>query len=347
MPTRTLDQIRMDAMMVSDCKEIGDVQNKMKISSYDLQLYCLHPKYYSFSVRKSSGGTREIETPTAPLKELQRRLNYYLQAFYYVHQPSSSYGYIISARNRKNTKNIVNNAERHLGNKYMMQMDFEDFFHQIKTKNIFELFTNKTLSFTQKTAYSLAKVCTYNDHLPMGAPTSPVLSNLYTIDLDKSLENWAGINGIVYSRFVDDLTFSSNDKEITKQHCSEVQDICTKYHLALNEKKTKFSGPNDLKTVTGLLLNKTVDIPCEFYINLDKDLKRLKNIYEASLITSHLEDNKLLTKFKQVVQGQINFIGMVETYGSPVYKDYLNRYHQSLEADEELFTMRWTHFSYL
>jgi len=347
MSTRTLDQIRMDAMMVADCKEIGDVQSKMKISGYDLQLYCLHPKYYSFSVLKSNGGTREIETPTAPLKELQRKLNYYLQAYYYQCQPASSYGYIISPKNRKNNKNIVRNAELHLGCSYMMQMDFEDFFHQISTSDVLDIFSTESLSFTKKAAYSLARVCTYNDHLPMGAPTSPVLSNLYTIELDKSLESWAGNNGITYSRFVDDLTFSSKDKEFTSQHCNEIQEICKKNNLVLNLKKTKISGPTDPKIVTGLMLNKTVDIHPEFYINLDKDLKRLKNIYEATLITGHIEDNPLLKKFKQEVQGQINFIGMVEGYGSAEFKDYRNRSHLALEADEELFSMRWTNFSYL
>ncbi len=347
MSKRSLDEIKKDAKLFATCTDITDLQNKLKISGNDLLLFSLHPRYYCFTIRKQSGGLREIETPAFQLKELQRKLNYYLQAYYYMNQSSSSYGYIISPGNRKNYKNIVKNAEQHLGNRYMMKVDFDDFFHQIKTRDVMGMFLANNLSFTQKAAHTLASVCTNNDRLPMGAPTSPVLSNLFALELDHTLEKWAGDHAIIYSRFVDDLTFSSGEKEITNQHFAEVRDICLQHNLILNPEKTKLSGPGDEKIVTGLVLNKTVDIHPEFYKQLDMDLQRLKSIYEATLLTNQFEDNPLLKKFKQEVQGQVNFIGMVEGYRSPIFKDYLNRYHQALEADEELFTMRWTNLSYL
>lgn len=95
MAARTLDEIKRDALLFSICKDVDDIQLKLKTNSRELLLYSLHPKYYQFKIHKPGGGSREIETPALPLKEIQKKLNYYLQAFYYLHQPVSSYGYII------------------------------------------------------------------------------------------------------------------------------------------------------------------------------------------------------------------------------------------------------------
>lgn len=146
---------------------------------------------------------------------------------------------------------------------------------------------------------------------------------------------------------MDDLTFSSKEKPVTDKQFTDVQKICRKFRLEPNPKKTRFLGPGDRKVVTGLVLDKTVDIPQTFYESLDKDLVRLKNIFEATVLLSHFEENPLLKKFKQEVQGQVNFIGMVEGYHSPVFTSYIEKYQQALEADDELFEMRWTHFGYL
>lgn len=189
MSQRSIEEIRKDAWLFSGCKDIAEMQYRMQIDSNELLLYSLHPKYYRFTVRKPSGGEREIETPIAPLKEIQRRLNHYIQAWYYEHQPDSSYGYIISPKKKKNFKNIVKNAERHLGNDFMMQIDFEDFFHQIKTTDVYGIFNSGYFNFSEKASCTLAKVCTYNNRLPMGAPTSPALSNIYTIGLDREIES--------------------------------------------------------------------------------------------------------------------------------------------------------------
>jgi hypothetical protein len=115
----------------------------------------------------------------------------------------------------------------------------------------------------------------------------------------------------------------------------------------LNKKKTKISGPGDPKVVTGLALNETIDIPAEFYENLNKDLNRLKNVFEATLLIGPFEENSLLKKYKQEIQGEINFIGMVEGFHSPQFKEYTKKYRQSFEANEEFYSMRWTHFGYL
>jgi len=347
MARRTLAEIKTDALLLANCHDIDDISYRLKTSKNEIQLYSLHPTYYSFPVHKSNGGIREVEAPHYELKTIQRQLNYYLQALYFEHQTPVSYGYIIGAKNKKNLKTIVSNAEQHLGNRYMINADFENFFHQIKLNDVVTVFSGSMLDFNQKSAFILAKLCTYNNRLPMGAPTSPVLSNLYAIPLDNELQQWAKNRGIVFTRFVDDLTFSSDTVQINPKHLDEIVEICNKYNLQLNGHKTKFSGPGDTKIVTGLVLNKTVDIQPEFYERIHKDLKRLKSIYEVSVLASQVENNPLLEKFKKEVLGEVNFIGMVEGYGSPIFKNYHSQYQKALEVEEELFSMRWTSFSYL
>lgn len=343
---RSLQKIKHDAHLFTSCRDLNDLQTRLRFSKNNIVVLGMNPKYYSFEIKKTNGGTRKIEAPTSNLLALQRKLNYYLQSVYYLEQPVSSYGYIISPKAKKSTKNIVKNAEQHLHCQYMLNVDFEDFFHQVKTQDVLNIFSNNPFSFNQKTALQLARICTYNNRLPMGAPTSPVLSNLYTIDLDNQLEQWAFTNKIKYTRFVDDLTFSSHSTKITKIHFEQIKIICEQYHLKLNPYKTKFLNPNDEKIVTGLLLSKTVDIHPDFYKNLNNDLKRLHSIYETSIILNHLDNNKLLKKFKQEVFGQINFIKTVEGNSSTIYKDYLNKYQNALNIAPEVFSKRWINFSY-
>lgn len=340
-------EIKTDSQLLSSCHNIDEVCKTIYVSKNDVLLNTLHPQYSCFKMRKPNGNFREIEAPVEGLKLIQRKLNYFLQALYFINQTSASHGYLICPKNQKSQKNIVKNAESHLGNSYMLNADFKDFFHQIRLNDVVTIFSGQLLDFNQKDAFALAKLCVYNNHLPMGAPTSPVLSNLYSIPLDNEMQQWADSNQITYTRFVDDLTFSSSRKAFSPQHLDEIVQICSKHNLKLNDKKTSFKANADKKMVTGLVLNQTVDIPPEFYKQLNIDLLRLKGVYEASILTRQLEHNSLLDKFKQEVQGQVNFIGMVEGYSSPEFRKYQQLYQQTFEVDDELFSKRWTSFSYI
>ena len=81
---------------------------------------------------------------------------------------------------------------------------------------------------------------TYKGRLPMGTPTSPVLSNLAAIPLDNALTGWAGERGATFTRFVDDLTFSSTTAAFSPKYLKEITAICDEHRLNLNPFKTKF-----------------------------------------------------------------------------------------------------------
>lgn len=340
-----LNQIKWNNTHLKKCKTTKLLATLLQTTTKEITLQSFEPSYYHFKIpKKRKGEFRYIEAPSQDLKSLQRKLNVYLQSVYYLNQSKASYGYIIKANGQKNTKNIYTNAIQHLGNNYMINADFKDFFHQITINDVNKIFKSNLFNFNNNTAFTLAKICTYKGRLPMGAPTSPVLSNLYSINLDNDLNLWASNNDIIFTRFVDDLSFSSKNKPLKNKHFEQINTMALKYHLNFNPNKTKYFSKTDKKIVTGLVLNKTVDIQNEYYTELNKDIMRLQKVIEVHYITGKTQGLAFLTAFKQQIIGKINFIKTIEGKTSKQYLQYINAFYDALEPKENLVN-RWTKFS--
>lgn len=336
----TLKQLRSRGDLFCACRNLDDLSRVFKLPKKSFVLTAFEPTYYHFSVPKANGQVRSIEAPEMELKKLQRQLNAYLQAVYYLHQSDAAYGFIITVIGNKNVKNICTNAEKHLGCDYLLNADFDDFFHQIKTDDVAQIFRENPFQFDKYTAYTLAKICTYKGRLPMGAPTSPVLSNFYTLPLDKEISIWAKWHAVTYTRFVDDLSFSTKNTPLTNEHYTEIKNISQKYHLKFGEDKTRFFSPSDTKIVTGLALNETVDIVPEFYRELDRDIQRLQAVIEVNQISG---TTTKLKHFKQEIMGKIEFVKQVEGVESDEYIRYLNAFYDAQNPADDL-SMRWMRF---
>ncbi len=338
-------EVKEAAQRFLACENLVDLRN-IGIDTAKIKLLAINPPYYAFDIKKNNGQYRHIEAPEPHLKELQRQLNFYLQCIYFELQPSASFGYIIRVKDQNPWKNILQNAKAHLGTKYMLNVDFKDFFHQFSERRIQYLLQNAPFQFDKKTALVLAKFFTYNGRLPMGAPTSPALSNLGVIALDNALTAWASENELVYTRFVDDLTFSSPKSPITGALHDQIVDICESHQLFLNPNKTKFFGEFDTKKVTGLVINDTIDIDPAYYQELAHDLVRLRHLTEVSLLMDNHNKNELLRKFKQEVDGKVNFIGMIEGYNSPTFYEYRQKIKKALNPNLDALSSRWNNFNY-
>jgi len=128
----SLNQIKRNDVQIKNCKNTKQLAKLLHATPRDITLHSFQPMYYHFKIpKKHKGEFRHIEAPSPGLKRLQRKLNIYLQSVYYLQQSTASYGYIIKAVGQKNNKNIYTNALQHLGNDYMLNADFKDFFHQI------------------------------------------------------------------------------------------------------------------------------------------------------------------------------------------------------------------------
>jgi hypothetical protein len=295
----TLKSFRKEAEIFCNLHTLNDVATLFRIDKKELTLKAFEPMYYHFSVPKANGDMRHVEAPEDSLKKIQRKLNEYLQKVYYLHQSEAAYGYIPSVTGETNRKNIYTNAEKHLACRYMMNVDFEDFFHQISFEAAKKIFSASPFQFDKYTANTLAKICCYKERLPMGAPTSPVISNFYTLPLDKELSRRSKQEGVSYTRFVDDLTFSSKTTPFDITYFREIETIAYRHGLLFNQDKTKYCAPDDEKIITGLILKETVDIVPGFYQELEKDLQRLKAINEVMCITGKSGSLPMIRSFKQ------------------------------------------------
>lgn len=339
-------EVEQKASRFLACESLLDLE-ALGFDNNQLIFNALNPAYYSFETQKRKGGKRSIEAPAYELKEIQRQFNSFLQCVYYGIQTTAAYGYIIRLRDQVHEKNILGNAKKHHGSHFMLNVDFEDFFHQITSQKILDILQTKPFRFQKEAAQILTKLFTYNKKLPMGAPTSPVFSNLATISLDKKLNSWANKHQITYTRFVDDLTFSSRHQALDSYHLEAIQNICKHHDLKLNPYKTLFYGREETKKVTGLVLNETIDIDPDFYHQLNKDLWRLQHAVEVNFIMNKHNQSNTLKEFEQEVEGQINFIGMIEGYGSALYRQYKQKLKKALQPNDEALSVRWTNFNYL
>jgi len=343
----TLRHIQQMAEKFVHAQNLRQLGQLIRRPAHHIALLSSLKDYHVYEIPKPGGDMRLIEEPAPALKNIQQAFNRYLQAVYFVHQTPPAYGYVIHPKNHKPAKNILTNAMQHMGHPYVLKVDLEDFFHQIHQKRVFGLFRSHPFRFEKQTASVLSSLFTFRQRLPMGAPTSPVLSNFATIGLDHELHLWAMQQGITFTRFADDMTFSAQFK-IKDTHLQQIRAICQRHQYRLNEEKTAFLGPDDTKIITGLVVGRhEVDIEPAFYEDLRTGIERLKHLIEAGLLMHSAKENELIVKMKQQVRGMLNFLGMIKGYHSDVYTSYKQLFDQALHPGDDALFIRWNYFHYL
>ena len=138
-------------------------------------------------------------------------------------------------------------------------MDLKDFFPSISAKQIKKLFTSSFFNYNEQIATALALLTTYEAKLPTGAPTSPVLSNFVCHNMDAELYFFCSFNGLQFTRYADDLTFSS-DIFISKDVIQNIIQIIKNNGFEINEKKLRLQSFYRRQTVTGLTVNEKVNV---------------------------------------------------------------------------------------
>lgn len=285
------------------------------VERFKLELQASKPAYNTYHIPKKSGGIRLIEDPHLPLKNVLKKLNYFFQTAYYTVRPAGVYGFCISSRNEED-RNIISNAKKHLHRQYMLNIDMRDFFYSV-TENIL----HKTIqayfpNLKSETCALIIKLTTYKGRLPMGSPCSPVLSNFAFYAADAELENYCKTAGITFTRYADDLTFSSNNK-IKNSDEKFFRNTINYYGFNINENKVKYFNPADTKVITGLLVSDTVSLNMQYIPQLQEEINRLKT---TMLVEQRYKTGlsfKKLKLFIQELNGKINFATMVLGKNSP------------------------------
>lgn len=250
---------------------------KPKAVSYILYKIPKDKKYIEFEIPKKNGKTRQIKAPTEKLKHIQKRLADLLnECFDQIskenNKKSLSHGF------RKN-HSIVTNARNHKNKRYVFNVDLQDFFPSINFGRVRGFFIkNRHFNLEPKVATVITQIACHDNELPQGSPCSPIISNLIGHLLDVRMANLAKKTKCTYSRYADDLTFSTNKKcfpdsiAIKKDENNWVtgnrliKEI-EKVGFSLNTKKTSMQFKTARQMTTGLIVNEKINIRREYYKN--------------------------------------------------------------------------------
>lgn len=233
-------------------------------------LYCagVDSYYNSFEISKKSGGVRKIDAPTQILKVIQRKLSRCLYNYHDDILKEHNINVNIShAFERK--KGIISNAKIHRNKRYILNVDLKDFFdcfHFGRVKGFFV--SNEYFKLPEEVATVIAQLTCYNGKLPQGAPTSPIITNYICNILDYKILSLAKKYHLDYTRYADDLTFSTNDKKFVDNFdvfFKSLDSIITKNGFKINEKKTRLVFKDSRQTVTGLIVNKRINVSNTYY----------------------------------------------------------------------------------
>ena len=366
---------------LKDCSNLHDIARLLgyepKNLAYILYKIPDNQKYSTFKIPKKSGGIRTIKAPHSRLKAVQRRLCELLQDCTEELLPNEqrltqdqekqsphrankaiSHGF-------KKGLSIASNAAKHKQKKYVFNIDIEDFFPSINFGRVRGYFIkNKNFQLNDKVATILAQIACHENSLPQGSPCSPIISNLIGEVLDIRLLKLAQKYKCTYSRYADDLTFSTNQKVFPKAIAfkkshkksdwlagKQLHDCITRADFKINSTKTRMQYSDSRQVVTGLVVNKVVNTKSEYYRNarvmcnslfmkghfhLPK-IKEIANKKKKNLITRAFISLKGLLKSKpnntlkdDNDTPQLGSIKQLEGILSHIYyiKNYKNKYAQ-------------------
>lgn len=277
--------------------------------------------YYSYPIRKKNGNKRYIDAPIGKIKEWQITVTKKVLYRYGAHP--IAYGF---AKN----KNPILAADKHVGQKILVAMDIKNFFNSITKKNLITLFlyldrakriwTGSTRKNVEKNTRDLIDILTYRDIVPQGAPSSPIVSNLYMLRADKLLKQLATTHNLSITRYADDIVFSSPGgiTDVPGKVIPDTKRILKQYGLKLNPKKIHVNRNNKRMRVVGIVVNEKTNIPREKWRNFRAKLHNLKTSKEpitekeAQKMRGQIEWIKSVNKMRgeQFLQefGQLNFI---------------------------------------
>lgn len=217
----------------------------------------------------------------------------------------------------KGKNGLFINANIHKENKFLLKFDFCNFFQSIKYEKIKKLFFE--LGYPVKISGFLAELCTYRKELPQGGICSPYLSNLVCIELDNNIQQYCKNKGIKYTRYADDLFFSSDNKEVLMELKENIQSIISEYsseyfNLQINHAKTKFIAEPWHKKVTGITINNNK-------IKTSKTLKRnIRRELYFTIIKNKTNYNKLIGQIAYVVSIEKDYVNKILQYADEICK---------------------------
>lgn len=263
--------------------------------------------YRQFHIPKKTGGVRTITAPDGQLKDLMFTFNFIFSTLY---QPTDAAMAFLPGRS------VATNASKHIGKNYVLNLDLKDFFTSITSHDVEHGLVK--LGIEQDMARILSLICTYPEKtetiryhnvVPQGAPTSPILSNICSITLDTRLEGLARRFHLTYTRYADDMTFSSNHNvyQADSEFMTELYNIIRECGFLVNPKKTRLQKRGVRQEVTGITVEKHANVSRKYV----KNLRAL--IHHISLQDAPVRHDV------NVARGKLNYMRMVKGADDSTY----------------------------
>jgi len=329
-------------------------------------------KYFTFQVPKKSGGARQIMAPNKELKTLQRKVNYVLQSTY--EPKAATHGFVPG-------RSIVTNAKAHTGSRVVLNLDLKNFFPSIHFGRVQGMMRSVPYELPPEVATVVAQTCSlgdrapegslYRNTLPQGAPTSPTIANMVCAKLDSELTYLAKSCRATYTRYADDITFSTSKPELDDELVSEAQEessspldvqlgetltsIIQDNGFAVNQEKVRIQRSDIRQEVTGLVVNEFVNVPRELVRQVramlhawrkfglenahDHHVKKYYDAPDQEGTVANQEAGKTeeerggAPRFEDVLRGRIEYIGMVRGKDNSIYRKYRSQYDELADRD--------------
>lgn len=292
-------------------------------------------QYTTFTIKKKSGGDRVISAPNESLKNLQQKLSdVLLNCLDQIRKDENISTNISHGFERK--KSIITNAMKHIKKKNVLNLDLEDFFDCFNFGRVRGFFIkNNRFSLNEEVATVIAQIACFDNKLPQGSPCSPVITNLICSSLDIKLNKLAKKNKCTYTRYADDITFSTNkqsfDTEIVSSKSTfsdviignELDKEIKKSGFKINSRKTRLQTKNSRQDVTGLVVNKKINTKVEYSKSVRAMCNTLFKTGSYTLIDrkTHEERNGTVNE----LGGMLSFIDYIDRYNNIIYKKSIDR----------------------
>ncbi len=284
----------------------GKLSDKDKIRRLYILSNNIEHYYKKYEISKRNGGKRIIYEPNYTLKKVQRNILDNVLSGFKVSKYAMAY---------VKGKSVKDNANMHVNKKLILKLDIKDFFNNISFMDVYnKVFLEEY--FPKQARTVLTYLCTYNEFLPQGAPTSSYISNLIMRDFDEEIGLFCEKNNISYTRYSDDMTFSGDFN--VKMVIFKVKDELKKMGMQLNYDKIHVIHNNMSQQVTGITVNEK---PQVLKVKRRKIRQEVYYIKKYGLY-SHLKRINVKDEFSYLrsLLGKINFVLMVNSEDLEFFK---------------------------
>ena len=333
----------LDLLNIIKLEEEGDSSRPFTLAQ--LSYFCnpKNPKRFKvFTIPKKTGGEREISAPVKVLRSMLHYLNVILSSMYNPKNCVTGFA---------ENKSVVDNARMHIRQNYILNIDLSDFFPSIEQARVWKRLQVKPYNLSRNISSAIAGLCSIEYRnldgsvkyvLPQGAPTSPLLSNMICERLDYKLTKVAKDFGLNYSRYADDMTFSSMHNVYQKEgkFMNALKRIIEEENFKMNEKKTRLQKRGGHQEVTGLNVTSHVNITRK-YVNWIRTILHIWEKYGYQEAYSNFYPNYIREsghKHKgepdlvNVMSGKLMYMKMVKGESDSTYTKLKDRFDVLVEA---------------